>query len=91
MEGVVHSLEALATVQINLKSSAMVRVLSQALRPETRVPLTSKSKVKIKVEDKNIVFQFETVDTSSLRASISSYLRWVQNIQDVYNVVEGLK
>lgn len=91
MEGVVHSLKALATVQINLKSSAMVRVLSQALRPETKVPLTSKSKVKIKVEDKNIVFQFETVDTSSLRASISSYLRWVQNIQDVYNVVEGLK
>lgn len=84
-------LKAHATVQINLKSSAKVKVLSQALKPETRIPLTSKSKVKIKVEDKNIVLQFETVDTSSLRAAISSYLRWVKAIEDMYRVVEGLK
>ena len=91
MEGGTPALKAHATVQINLKSSARVKIIFQALKPETRVPLASKSKVKIKGEDKNIVLQFETVDTPSLRASISSYLRWVQAIQDLYNVVEGLK
>lgn len=87
----VYSLKAHATVQINLKSSANVKVISKALRPETRVPVTSKSKVKIKVEDKTIVLKFETADTPSLRSSISSYLRWVQAIQYVYDVIEGLK
>jgi len=84
-------LKAHATIQINLKSIANVKGLYQALRPETRVPVTSKSKVKIKVEDKNIMLKFETVDAASLRASISSYLRWVQAIQYVYNIVEVLK
>lgn len=84
-------MKAHATIQINLKSIANIKGLFQALKPETKVPETSKSKVKINVEGKNLMLKFETVDSTSLRASISSYLRWIQAIQYVYNIVEVLK
>ena len=62
----------------------------RALEPETRSPVTSRSKVTVIKEDEALTLKlvFETRDTSALRAAVNSYLHWVRLTIDVLKSVE---
>ena len=71
-----------AKVTISLGKS-LVSSVEKALRPETESPSSDRSSTVIEVMDDEIVITTEASDTSALRASLNSYLRWVEGIQGI--------
>lgn len=69
----------------------MVEILLKALLPETRKPVTSRSKVLIDGFGKKLVIEVEAKDLAALRATLNSYLRWVALIIDTYKTTEQLE
>ncbi|MCK4223160.1 hypothetical protein KAX01_02590 [Candidatus Bathyarchaeota archaeon] len=78
-------------VSIELPSKRMVKILLNALLPETRKPVTSRSKVLIEGFGKRLVIEVEAKDLAAFRATLNSYLRWVALIVDTYKTAERLE
>ncbi len=79
--------EAQAMIRIVFPSERLAAILLNALKPETETSLTRRSKVEVKLEGKNLIFFFKARDTTALRASINSHMRWVMVIEDVLSRV----
>jgi KEOPS complex subunit Pcc1 len=80
-----------ASIQIRLDSEAKSKTIFKALKPETKTPTTYKSKVKTELRGNDVLLHFKAADTAALRASINSYLRWINAIQETYHTIEELK
>ena len=68
------------TSELIIKSENPEEILAayNALKPETKVMITSRGKADIKIKDeKTLNMYFYAADFISLRAMISSYLRWI--------------
>ncbi len=64
---------------IQTENSREIKAVYQALKPETTVMITPRGKTDIKMKDKNtLVMYFFAADFISLRAMISSYIRWIE-------------
>lgn len=83
-------MKAHAVISLRFRSQKNLKTVLEALEPETRAPATSRCKVRVKGEDTKLILSFEARDTSALRASINSYLRWIRLINDACSVVELL-
>jgi len=81
-----------ATATIRLKFPAKKRLVAiyEALKPETRNSVTSRSKVTVQKEDRTmtLTLAFEAKDTSALRAALNSYLHWIRLTKDALNAME---
>ncbi|NHJ32647.1 MAG: hypothetical protein FK732_07285 [Asgard group archaeon] len=69
------------TSELILKSENIeeIKAVYDALKPETTVMITPRGKAEIKIQDeRTLVLNFFAVDFISLRAMISSYIRWVE-------------
>ncbi len=80
-----------AIITIEFESEKQSDVLQQALRPEIKKPVTSRSRVSIRSEGKSIAIHIEARDTPALRATINSYLRWVGIANRTYEVILNLE
>lgn len=78
-------------ISIELPSKRMVKILLNALLPETRKPVTSRSNVLIEGFGKRLVIKVEAKDLAAFRATLNSYLRWVALIVDTYKTTERLE
>jgi tRNA threonylcarbamoyladenosine modification (KEOPS) complex Pcc1 subunit len=73
-----------ATICIGPLSSTLLKALIDALQPETQRPAMSRSRVSITAERRSLTLLIEAKDTSALRATLNSYLRWVALVRDTY-------
>ncbi len=80
-----------AVVRLEFPSEKLVQTLLKALLPETKKPTTSRSKVLVEGKGKELTLRVEAQDTSALRATLNSYLRWVALVKDAYEVMAGLE
>lgn len=80
-----------ATVNLNFPSEKRMKIVLHALRPETRISSTGRSKVHVEGEGKRLTLIFKARDTSALRAALNSYLRWIVVINDTCTVIEAYK
>ncbi len=78
-------------IRLELPSQRFLKILLKALSPETKKPVTSRSKVSIEGEKKTLVIRIEAKDTSALRATMNSYLRWVTLVKDTYEVAANIE
>lgn len=62
-------------------------IILQSMLPETK-RVISRTKVEIKEENKKLVMKIIANDTTSLRAAINSYLRWINCSLEVCNLVK---
>lgn len=76
-----------AIIHLNFPSERHSKIAFCALEPETKVTITPRSKVQIQREKNSLRLCFKAKDTSALRAVINSYLRFVQLIKMVVDVV----
>jgi len=81
-------MKAQAVIRLNFSSEKELRVVLEALKPETITPPTRRSKVQITSEGNNLKLSFEAEDTSALRAAINSYLRQTSLLIGVLKSIE---
>lgn len=80
-----------ATIQIELPTEKLAQLLLTALQPEAKKSATSRSRVFVESRDKILILQIEAKDTSALRATLNSYLRWIALVRDTYEATVGLE
>lgn len=74
----VASMSATATIRLKFRRKDHLTAIFQALEPETRTILSSRSKVSVKKDGNMLTLIFEAKDTSALRAALNSYLHWIR-------------
>jgi KEOPS complex subunit Pcc1 len=79
---------AQASVRLKFKSREQLESVFRALKPETKVALTKRSKVKVSMNNGFLTLSFEAADTSALRASMNSFLHWILLTKDVLESLE---
>ena len=70
-------MKAQAIIRLNFSSEKQLKVVLQALTPETETSSTNRSKVHMTIKGQGLVLDFRAKDTSALRAAINSYLRLI--------------
>ena len=70
-------MKAKAVIRLNFSSEKQLKVVMEALRPETETSSTPRSRVEMKAEGHCLILEFMATDTSALRASLNSYLRLI--------------
>jgi len=81
-------MSATATVRLNFPKKDQLSAIFEALEPETRASLVSRSKVKMKIEGETLTLTFEARDTTSLRIALNSYLHWIRLTKDILGAIE---
>jgi KEOPS complex subunit Pcc1 len=80
-----------AIIRIELPSQKLADVLLAALTPETQKPATSRSKVSLEGGERILTMKVEAEDTSALRSTLNSYLRWVALVRDTYEAAVNIE
>ena len=81
-------MKAQAIIRLNFLSEKQLKVVLQALKPETETSSTSRSEVQMTVEGRGLILDFRAKDTSALRAAINSYLRLIGVAMDLQKFTE---
>ena len=77
----------LAVIKIELNDK-LLGVIETALVPEAETPSSDRSKTEVIIENNYLVIKTYASDTTALRASLNSYLRWVDGIQNIVESIE---
>ena len=83
----VFNVKAKATVRLKF-SPKQRQIILNSLKPEILNPASHRSRAKLYTENGMVILQIEANDSTALRASLNSYLRWINSI---LNVLETLK
>jgi tRNA threonylcarbamoyladenosine modification (KEOPS) complex Pcc1 subunit len=77
-----------AFVRIKFDSQKQLFTLLEALTPETKAQVTKRANVTIESEGLFLVLTVEANDTVALRATLNAYLRWINSMINVMQMVE---
>ncbi|MCW4049388.1 MAG: KEOPS complex subunit Pcc1 [Candidatus Bathyarchaeota archaeon] len=74
-----------ATAEIHVAvSHNIAEVILNALQPEVESPSSERSSVKVKRGKNGVLITTSASDITALRASLNSYLRWIQGMLDMF-------
>ena len=75
------------TLSLELQSEQHLKVLWDALLPETKRLATVRSKVTLRKKQRTLIMKTCSADTSALRATLNSYLQWIIVVNDVLKLL----
>jgi tRNA threonylcarbamoyladenosine modification (KEOPS) complex Pcc1 subunit len=81
---------AKAFVRLKFVSQKQLSTLLEALTPETKAEVTRRANVKLEEDGLFLVLTVEANDTVALRATLNAYLRWINSMINVMQVVEDI-
>jgi len=81
---------ATAKLSIKLNSRRLAASIAKSLSPETSHPAGSKSRVRVRVEQKKLELTFLARDAIALRAIMNSYLRMIRACLKVTEAIENI-
>ena len=79
---------AKASVRLKFASQKQLSTLLEALTPEANAQVTRRANVKLEKDGLFLILNVEADDTVALRATLNAYLRWINSMINVMNVVE---
>lgn len=65
----------------------LLDAVKTALIPEAQSPSSERSRTEVRIQGNELVIETFASDTTALRASLNSYLRWVQGIQGIVDIL----
>ena len=65
----------------------LLDAMKTALIPEADSPSSERSRTEIIVQGNELIIETVASDTTALRASLNSYLHWVQGIQGIIDIL----
>jgi tRNA threonylcarbamoyladenosine modification (KEOPS) complex Pcc1 subunit len=71
-----------AKIKIKIDPNSL-KAIEIALKPEIETPSSDRSNTSLLIKKKKLIINTEASDISALRASLNSYLRWIQGIQKI--------
>lgn len=80
-------MRAKAAVRLRFSDEKRLVALVDALTPEVKGQMASRSEVTLKCDSRVLVLDVEAKDTVALRACLNAYLRWINS---AVNVLETL-
>jgi len=86
-----RKLGAEAEIRVQLRSRRELRAAAAALAPETTHPAGKRAEVRIQVRGNMLKVNIEAHDSSALRAVMTSYLRMLKAISNVFASLAGLE
>jgi tRNA threonylcarbamoyladenosine modification (KEOPS) complex Pcc1 subunit len=81
-------MKAEAVVRLKFPSKKRLNIVLKALEPEVKKPTTMRSRTTLKKDGALLVLNVEARDTVALRAVLNAYLRWINSIISVLEVLE---
>lgn len=78
-----------ANVRLKFSSEKKLQTVLNSLKPEVNSPATTRARTLLRMEDQTLVLRVEADDTVALRASLNAYLRWINSILNVLEVLEA--
>jgi tRNA threonylcarbamoyladenosine modification (KEOPS) complex Pcc1 subunit len=81
---------AKAFVRLKFASQKQLSTLLEALTPETKAQVTRRANVKLEKDGLFLVLTVDANDTVALRATLNAYLRWINSMINVMQVVEDI-
>ena len=79
---------AKADIRLKFMNQKQVGTLLDTLTPEANAPVTRRAKIKLQKDGLFLVLTVEAKDTVALRATLNAYLRWINSIVNVMQLVE---
>jgi len=77
-----------AKLKLELPSEKEAEIFLKSLKPETETLATPRSNVWIEQDGSLLIFHFEANDTTALRASLNSYLRWLHMLKEIHEILD---
>jgi tRNA threonylcarbamoyladenosine modification (KEOPS) complex Pcc1 subunit len=84
-----EKVKAKATVKLTFPSDQQLQMVLTSLKPETKSPSTHRAQVTLRKQGRRLVLTTKANDTVALRASLNAYLRWINSILNVLEVIEA--
>lgn len=81
-------MKARAVVRLKFPSQEQLGIVLKALEPEVKKPATVRSRAMLKKDGVLLALSVEAGDTVALRAALNAYLRWINSILSVLEVLE---
>jgi len=82
--------EAEATMRLSFFDKQILKIVLQALLPEAEKPATYRASVDLREEGLFLVLHFKAKDTVALRATLNTYLRWINSMMEALAVCSTL-
>jgi KEOPS complex subunit Pcc1 len=83
-----QSMKAKATIRLKFSTEKQAEIIFKSLKPETENPTTARAHTTLQKEGKQLTLRVEAKDTVALRATLNAYLRWINSILNVFEVLE---
>lgn len=81
-------MSAKAIIRLKFLSERHLEIVFRALKPEITKTATVRSRTKMEKNGTFLVLKVEAKDTVALRAALNAYLRWVNSILSVLELLE---
>jgi len=78
-----------ATCKIYFQDKKRLDIAFKALKPEVKKPATMRSRADVEKDGAFLVLKVEAKDTVALRAALNAYLRWINSMLGVLEVVDA--
>jgi len=82
-------MKAKAVVWLKFPSEKYLEIAFGALEPEVKKPATVRSKASLDKDGSFLILRVEARDTVALRAALNAYLRWINSMLNVLEVLEA--
>ena len=76
-------------VRLRFSSKKQLDALGNALKPEIDRQIGIRSRTSLLQEADFLVLNVEAEDSVALRAALNAYLRWINSMMEVFDVVES--
>jgi len=83
------AVKAKANIRLKFSSEKKLKTVLNSLKPEVNSAATTRARTLLRKEDRSLVLRVEADDTVALRASLNAYLRWINSILNVLEVLEA--
>ena len=81
-------MKAKAKIRLRFPSQRQLNTVFEALKPEVDKQAAIRSKACLEKEHVFLIMKVEAEDTVALRAALNSYLRWIDSVALVLEVLE---
>jgi tRNA threonylcarbamoyladenosine modification (KEOPS) complex Pcc1 subunit len=84
----VRLLKAKAEIRLKFPSEKQLKTVSDALLPEVCKPVGGRAMVALENDGTYLLLKAEAEDTVALRSTLNAFLRWINSMTNVVEVLE---